>query len=233
MTGSRFVALSALLLAACSSSPAPKPENDSESLLLADSTATAKAAPAPPPEPTAAPSADAAPAPSASAAAAPSTPPSSGRPPLIFSHSEKISNTFGASPAAKLELGGEGAVMRIPEFALTETVNVVFALDKKAATNRKKKGAEGPIYRLTGQRPPAEEPAAIATEMAFELKLPAGKLTSPSLAVGEPAKDDKGRETIAWTIVAPKKVEGGFAFFDLKGFTDATLQLTSEAPAAK
>jgi hypothetical protein len=233
MIRSSLVALFALSLTACSSTPAPTTEAESDPLALTDVPTTAKPAAAlPTAEPTAAPTTAPTSEPTAAPTAAPSTPPSSGRPPLLFSHSEKIANTFGASPAAKLELGSEGAVMRIPEYALRDTVNVVFALDKKPALNRKKKGGEGALYRLTGQRPPAEEAATVATDMAFELKLPVGKLTSPNLAVGEPKKDDKGRDTIGWTIVAPKKVEGGFAYFDLKSFTDASLQLTSEAPSA-
>jgi hypothetical protein len=232
MNRSPLVALVAFALAACTPAPQPQKEPDPlDGLPMSDSTAKATAAPPPvEPAPTAAPTATA--TATATAAAAPSTPTPSGRPWSSFTNAEKIASTFGSSPPAKLELGKEGAVLRIPEFALRDPVNLTFELVKKLDAGRKAKGGQGASYHLLGQRPPAEEAATVTTESPLELRLPLGKLTTANLAIGEAMKDDKGRPGIKWTVIAPKKTEGGLAYFDLSTFTDATLQLTSDPPSA-
>ena len=212
--------LASALLAGCSS---PTPEPKAEPVVTAE----------PPPAHTADPEASAsAPAPSASAVdTAPSTPKPSGRPGVSFSNAEKITNTFGASPSAKLELGTEGATLRIPEYALGEGgVLLTFMIDKKA---KKAKGGAGAIYRLQGQIPPAESFATITSKgPAFVLRLPTAKVGSPNLAIGETATDPKGKETLTWRVVAPAKTEEGFATFEITTFTNATLQVTSDAPTS-
>ncbi len=213
-----IVLLASWLLGACSA-PTPEPKAEPET------TATPPAHTAEP-EPTA--SAEA-PVPSASAEG-PSTPKPSGRPGVSFSNAEKITNTFGASPSAKLELGTEGASMRIPEFALSEGggILITFMIDKKA---KKAKSGAGTIYRLQGQIPPAESFSTITTKgPTFVLRLPTAKIASPNLAIGETATDAKGKETLTWKIIAPAKTEEGFATFELSTFTNAILQITSDAP---
>ncbi len=83
------------------------------------------------------------------------TPPPSGRPPLVLEKTDKITDTFGATPAAKLVLKNEGGWFRIPEHALSDGLLITFMLDKKAP--KKAKGGVGSIYRLNAQLPPAEE----------------------------------------------------------------------------
>jgi hypothetical protein len=147
---------------------------------------------------------------------------------LIVSGTEKVSDSFGATPAAKLELGKEGAFFRIPEYALGDGMLITFAFDKKG---KKTKGAAGSIYRLTAQQPPAEEARTCTSKgPAFLLRLPDAKLSPANLAIGEPKKDDKGKDTIEWKVVAPKATEPGFVTFELTEFTNAYLHVTSEAP---
>lgn len=224
-TRRRFHSLSTLTLASAlfvgCSSPTPEPKAQPE--------ATAEPMPAHTSEPDS--SATAAPTASAADTGAPSTPKPSGRPGVSFSNAEKITNTFGASPAAKLELGTEGATMRIPEFALGESgVLLTFMIDKKG---KKAKGGAGAIYRLQGQIPPAESFSTIQSKgPAFILRLPTAKVGSPNLAIGETATDAKGKETLTWRVVAPTKSEDGFATFEITTFTNATLQITSDGPSS-
>lgn len=223
-TRNRFQATFLLLVAgatagACSSTPEPKPEPE----------ATVAPPPEPKPEPETTASAEV-PMASASAPAAPSVPPPSGRPGVSFSNPEKISNTFGASPVAKLELGTEGATMRIPEHALSESggVLITFMIDKKA---KKAKGGAGVVYRLQGQLPPAESFSTVTTRgPTFVLRLPTAKVASPNLAIGETTTDAKGKEALTWKVIAPTKTEDGFATFELSSFTNAMLQITSDSP---
>src|SRR5689334_12135084 len=107
--GRRFVfAVSLLSLAACGGDPPPP----------AEAPPAPTPAPAPAPEP--APSSSAAPAPSGSAAAEAPKSTGSGRPPILKTSESEITDTFGSSPAARLELGDkEIATLRIPENALS------------------------------------------------------------------------------------------------------------------
>jgi len=212
------VSVGAIVAAGCSSTP--KPQDDA--VLTPAPVKTAEPMPEPTVEPTAEPTADAAPA--------STLPPPSGRTPLIESKPETITGSFGATPAAKLELTKEGAVFRIPEYALNEGLMITFTLDKKG---KKAKGGAGSIYRLTAQLPPAEEARTVATRgPMFTLVLPKGTVAAPNLAMGEQKKDDKGKDIVEWTVIAPKSTDDKTATFELGGFTNTFLQITSEAPTA-
>jgi hypothetical protein len=216
-----FGFVSTVALAACASSSQPQAEPE----VTAD---VATAAPTSEPEP--APTATATATAEASAAPTSDKPVPSGRPPVSYSNAEKITETFGATPAAKLELGKEGVILRIPEFALSDGVLLTFMIDKKA---KKAKGGAGGIYHLFAQMPPSEDFRTVTTKgPKFELKLPSAKVASPNLAIGEIKKDDKGKETIEWKVLAPTKKDDTSATFELDGFTNAYLQVTSEAPSS-
>lgn len=201
-------------LAACGAPPPPPPPPP-------------VAAPEPPPPPPPAPE------PTAEEPAPPpepesTTPKPSGRPPVVVMGAEKVADTFGATPSAKLELGNEGANFRIPEYALGDGVLITFSLDKKG---KKTKGAAGQIYRLMAQQPPSEEARTITTKGGpFTLRLPDAKLSPANLAIGEPKKDDKGRDTVEWKIIAPKSTEPGFVIFEINEFTNPYMHVTSEPP---
>jgi hypothetical protein len=195
-------------------------------MITAEPVMTAAPIAMPTAEPTAEPTASA----TAEAPPASTLPPPSGRPPLIESKPESITGSFGATPAAKLELTKEGAVFRIPEYALGEGLSITFMIDKKG---KKAKGGAGSIYRIMAQQPPAEEAKTVTTKgPMFTLMLPKGTVASPNLAVGEQKKDDKGKDIVEWTVIAPKSTDDKTATFELGGFTNAFLQITSEAPAA-
>ncbi|MBL8742789.1 MAG: hypothetical protein JNK04_16890 [Myxococcales bacterium] len=211
----------AAALAACAASTPTQTEPTAEATAVPEVTA----------EPTSVPSSEPTASATATAEAPPAStlPPPSGRPPLLVEKTDKITDTFGATPAAKLVLKNEGGWFRIPEHALNEGILVTFMIDKKAP--KKAKGGAGSIYRLNAQVPPAEESRTITSRgPAFELRLPTAKVASPNLAVGEAGKDDKGKDTIVWKVIAPKKTEEGFATFELTAFTNPILQITNEAP---
>lgn len=214
-----FGFVSCVALAACSSSGSQPAQPEPE--VTAATTSVPTSEPEPIPTATATATADAAPT--------STTPQSSGRPPVSYSNAEKITETFGATPAAKLELGKEGVILRIPEFALGDGVLLTFMIDKKA---KKAKGGAGGIYHLFAQMPPSEDFKSVTTKgPKFELKLPSAKVASPNLAIGEIKKDDKGKEAIEWKIIAPTKKDDTSATFELDGFTNAYLQITSDAPS--
>lgn len=188
---------------------------------------------APDPVVTAQPTADVEPTtqPSASVDTPPAStlPPPSGRPPVVFEKADKVSGSFGATPAAKLVTTAEKAVFRIPEYALGDSYLITFMLDKKAA--KKAKGGVGSVYRIQAQVPPAEDFSTVVSRgPKFQVHLPAGKVASPNLAIGETKKDDKGKESIEWKVIAPLKIEDGLAVFEIEGFANSMLQITSEAP---
>lgn len=218
-----FAALSLFAsAAACSSTPK---ENEPETTATPDTTAvpTTEATSAPTAEPTTQPSA------SASTPPASTTPPSSGRPPMTSEGKEKVSGTFGATPAAKLTITTDSSVFRIPEYALGDGINITFMLDKKPP--KKAKGGAGNVWRVQAQKPPAEETTLVTSNgPKFILRLPTAKVGSPNLAVGEIGKDDKGKETVTWKVVAPAKTEEGFATFEIAEIGNTLLQITSEAP---
>ena len=112
--------------------------------------------------------------------------------------------------------------------ALPFAVLITFSLDKKG---KKTKGAAGQIYRLMAQQPPSEEARTITTKGGpFTLRLPDAKLSPANLAIGEPKKDDKGRDTVEWKIIAPKSTEPGFVIFEINEFTNPYMHVTSEPP---
>jgi hypothetical protein len=186
--------------------------------------------PEPTPEPVAAeepPAEEPPPAEPASTERAPS-----GRPPLFFMNSTKITEQVGETPAAKFELGGaEGASFRIPEYALRNGILVTFMVDKKA---KRHKGAAGETYRLQAQIPPsADFSTVVSNGPMFELRLPKPGAAA-NLAIAEIKVDDAGKESMTWKVIAAKKVDDGAktALFEISGFTNAVLHLTTEAPSS-
>ena len=61
---------------------------------------------------------------------------------------------------------------------------------------------------------------------------PARNKKDANLAIGKIVTDDKGREKIEWTIVAPVKIDdvAGTAHFELKSLPNAFLHVTTKAP---
>jgi hypothetical protein len=209
----------ALLLAACGGEPAPAPPPQP--------TETASAAPAPPPEPSAAPKA------SASASAAPATPPpkqSSGRPAVMKSDSKEITDSFGTSPGAKLELGDkEIATMRIPEGALKQATNIPFKIDGRGKSTGP---VVGKIYYVLAAYPPASTPETVESGGdPFVFEMPAGAKKDANLAIG--VEDDKGK--VKWTIVAPKRIDDArnVAVFELGTLHSGWMHVTTKKPDAK
>jgi hypothetical protein len=217
----RFRLVSVFVLVACSSNK-PEPQIEPEPTAPLD---TAPPVAEPDPVPTATASADAPPV-----APTSDKPQPSGRPPVSYSNAEKITETFGATPAAKLELGKEGTILRIPEFALSDGVLLTFMVDKKG---KKAKGGAGTIFHLFAQMPPSEAFKPVSTKgPKFELTLNNAKVANPNLAIGEIKQDDKGKEVIEWKVIAPAKKDDKSATFELTDFTNAYLQITSEAPTS-
>lgn len=210
----------ALILAACGGEPAPAaPPQPTE---------TPSAAPAPPPAPTA----EATAAPSASASAKPEAPPpkqSSGRPAVMKSDPKEITDSFGTTPGAKLELGEKDiATLRIPEGALRQATNITFKIDARGKAH----GATvGKIYHILANYPPATTPENIeSTGDPFVLELPAGAKKDANLAIG--TEDEKGK--VKWTVVAPKRIDDArnMAIFELPMLHTGWLHVTTKAPTA-
>jgi hypothetical protein len=199
----------------------------------------------PPPQPTEAPAAAPAPAPSespsaaaaagalsaaASAAAAPPKQQGSGRPAVLKSDPTEVTDTFGSSPGAKIELGDkEIATLRIQEQTLGQATNITFKLDPKGKAG----GAQvGKIYRIIPVLPPDSKPTKVASNNGtpFELALPAGNKKDANLAIGTIELDDKGREKIKWQVIAPKRIDdvGGIAHFELLELNDSFLHVTTK-----
>ncbi len=154
----------------------------------------------------------------------------SGRPPLFFPNPTKITEQVGETPAAKFEVGGnEGAYLKVPEYAIRTAVLLTFMIDKKA---KRHKGAVGETYRIQAQIPPSAEFSSVESGgPMFEVKLPKNG-PAANLAIGETKVDGAGKETTTWKVIAPKKVDDAAkaAIFEIAGFTNATLHLTTEAP---
>lgn len=170
---------------------------------------------------------------SASAAVDAGPPPkaSSGRPPILKTDPQEITDTFGYSPAAKLEIGEKDfAIFKIPENALTRATNVTFKLDPKG----KSLGPPiGKIYRLTAIIPPNQEANPITTNgPPFELTLPAGAKKDANLAIGEVVSDGKGHDKLVWKVVAPVKIDDSTnsARFELQTISDMWLHVTTKPP---
>lgn len=225
--GSTPIVLAALFIGCGGGEPAPAVPPPAPS-----------AAPSPPPEPSASASAAAeAPAPSASASAsaAPAKPQSSGRPAVLKSDPTSITDGFGSSPGAKIEIGegNEIATLRIQENTLGQLTNVTFKIDAKGKAN----GATGgKIYHLTPVIPPDGKPVTVPSNNGtpFDLSLPGGGKRGVNLAIGSIETDDSGREKIKWQVIAPKRVDEGMgvAYFELPELKDAYMHVTSKAPTA-
>jgi len=205
----------------------PPPQPTGEPTATATSVPTAAPTAAPTAEPTAAPSASA----SATAEAPADRPKSAGRPPVLLADPKSITDTFGFSPGAKLELGDkEIATLRIPEGAFTVATNVTFALDTKCKTTGL---VFGKLYKITPAIPPASTPASVTSNNGapFALTMPTGKKKDLNLAIGTFVKDAKGNDTFQWKIVAAKKSDdaAGTAEFHLETLPDGCLHLTNKA----
>ncbi len=237
MLTSRSFLFSALFLAAplaavaCSDTPSASapPQGTGETATptataTAEPTATATAtATAAMPEPTA----------TATASAAADKPKPSGRPPVLLADAKTITDTFGFSPGAKLELGDkEIATLRIPEGAFTAATNVTFELDQKCKTSGL---VFGRVYKITPTIPPATTPAAVLSNNGapFTLILPTAKKKDLNLAIGTFGKDAKGNDNMTWKVYAPKKADEatGTAEFHLDTLPDGCLHLTTKAPS--
>jgi hypothetical protein len=216
----RLVPVLAVVLAACGGEPAATaPPQPTE-------TPSAAPAPAPEPAPTAAPTA------SAKASATPEAPKpqSSGRPAVLKSDPNEISDTFGSSPASKLELGDgkDIATLRLPEGALRSATNVTFKIDRAGKATG---GQLGKVYRITAVVPPSSTPESFASDgPPFVIELPIGSKKDVNLAVG--VEDDKGK--IKWTISAPARVDDSrsVAIFELATLPSGWLHVTTK-PASK
>jgi hypothetical protein len=220
------------LLVACGGDPKPVETPP------APTDAPSAAPTAPPPAPTETPAASAAPsadaAPSGSPSAAPAPKPSSGRPAVLKSDPQEITDTFGSSPGAKIIIGSGNAAgtFKIPENALRTGTVITVKIDAKA----KATGVPiGKIFHITAFIPPAQQPSNIVTEgPPFELILPAGNKKDANLAIGTVVTDDAGKEKITWQIIAPKRIDdvAGLAYYDLNGFSDTLLHVTTK-PVSK
>lgn len=218
-------ALGAVLFACGETPPPASPDDSSGELPLKASTAKPAALPPPvEPTPTAAPTATAA------ASAAPAAPQNEdSRPPVLKMDATEVTDTFGVSPGAKLEIGPEGekAVFRIPENAFTTGVNVTFKIDPKAKAAG---GLVGKIYKLTSMIPPSGTPEKVATAgRPFLLQLPAGSKKDANLAIGEvtPAK-------INWRVIAPVKIDDAMniATFELTELGEFYVHVTTRPVTA-
>ncbi|MFO0757989.1 MAG: hypothetical protein U0359_15945 [Byssovorax sp.] len=224
-----LLSLSALVaLAACGGDPKPAetPPTPTETPTAAPTAAA--------PAPTDAPVASAAPtaAPSATADAKAPPKPSSGRPAVLKSDPQEVTDTYGSSPGAKIIIGSGNAAgtFKIPENALRTGTVITVKLDAKA----KSTGVPiGKIFHITAFVPPANAPSNIESEgPPFEVILPAGNKKDANLAIGTVVTDDAGKEKITWKIIAPKRIDdaAGLAYYEITGFSDTLLHVTTKPP---
>lgn len=220
-------ALVAALAAACGGEPTPPPatpEPPPAATPAPTPTEAPTAAPeTPPPQPTASASAEAPPPPKASAEE---------RPPVLMSSDKELQSVFTTSPGAKLELGDDSgrAVFRIREGSLGSPHIITFKIDTKG----KSTGVPiGKIYRLLVQIENSPDLPTLETlDKPFEFSFPAGNKKDANLAIGEVKVDDKGREKITWTVVAPEKIDDstGTAFFKIKSIGNFFMHVTAKPP---
>lgn len=149
---------------------------------------------------------------------------------MLKSDPAEISDTFGNSPGAKLELGDKDiATLRIPEFAMPKTANITFKIDARGG---KSGGAQvGKIYHLAVNFPPSA--ALERVESAgdpFVLELPTANKKNVNLAIG--VEDDKAK--VKWTIVAPKRIDESrnVAVFELTTLASGWMHVTTKPVAA-
>src|SRR5262245_59521292 len=219
------------LLGGCSGEPTPPPHPP-------ETTDTAATNATPPPTKSGGAEAEA-PTPSAkpsgsAAAKAPPKPSSGGggTPAVLKQDPSEITDTFGSRPA-KLEIGsGEKDVgtLKLPEGALVQATNVTFKLDPRGKSNGTPLGK---IYHVITVIPPSPTPSAVASNgPPFELVLPAGNKKDANLAIGKTETDDKGREKVKWTVIAPKRIDDltGMAYFELTELGDLFLHVTAKPP---
>lgn len=187
------------------------------------------------PEPTAAPEAPT-PAPTASANPGPAPQPEQSveGPPVLMTNEKELQAVFTTRPGAKLELGDDTgrALFRIREGSLPSAHIITFKIDPKG----KSTGAPiGKIYRLMVQIENSSElPKVETSDKPYEFTFPAGGKKDANLAIGEVTTDDKGREKIVWTVVAPEKIDDatGTAFFKIKAIGNYWLHVTAKPPTA-
>ncbi len=202
-------------------------------------------APTTPPAPTTTPTAEPEKPPTDKTAkpdASPPPPPpaSSERPPVLLSDEKELSAAVSSSPGAKFELGDDTgrAIFRIREGALSSAHIFTFKLEPKGKSTGIPLG--GRIYRLIVQvENSTERPKLDTVDKPFEFTLPTDKKKDVNLAIGEVSVDGKGNEKIAWTVVAPEKIDEsmGTAFFKLNSvgnyYLHATLKAVSPPAPAK
>jgi hypothetical protein len=222
-----------LAAVACSDST-PNPDVAPQPTAAATATPTAEATAAPTGEATAAPTGGATATAAATAAPAPDKPKSSGRPPVLLQDAKSITDTFGYTPGAKLELGEkEIATLRIPEGALGQATNVTFALDTKCKSHGI---VTGKLYKITPTLPPAPTPASVPSNSGtpFVLILPGVKKKDLNLAIGTFTKDAKGGESIQWRVLGPTKADEatGMFEFNMDTLPDGCVHLTNKPPTA-
>lgn len=224
-----------LAAAACSDgtpNPDVAPQPTAQPTAAPTAMPTAEATATPTAEATAEPTAE--PTAAASAAPTPDKTRSSGRPPVLLQDAKSITDTFGYSPGAKLELGEKDLVtLRIPEGALSQATNVTFALDTKCKTTGI---VTGKVYKITPTIPPSPTPASVASSNGapFVLLMPGVKKKDLNLAIGTFTKNDKGVETLQWKVLGPAKTddETGVFEFHLDTLPDGCLHLTNKPPTA-
>jgi hypothetical protein len=209
-------AVAASIVVACGGEPAAvTPPQPSET----PSAAPAPEASAPAEAPTASASAK------ASAAPAPKSS-DSGRPAVLKRDDTEITDTFGSSPASKLELGEKDfATLRLPEGALRTGTLITFKIAKNA---RGIAGLVGKVYEIKNVIPPSNDGQAMESNgPPFVLEMPAGAKKDANLAIGV---EDKGK--YKWTIVAPKRVDDArnVAVFELTTLPSGLLHVTTKAP---
>ncbi|MDC0748985.1 hypothetical protein [Polyangium mundeleinium] len=216
-------ALVAVVAAACGGEQTPppaKPEPPPAATPAPTPTETPTAAPeTPPPQPTASASAEA-------------PKPTEERPPVLMSSDKELQSIFTMSPGAKLELGDDSgrAIFRIREGSLGSPHIITFKLDPKG----KSTGVPiGKIYRLLVQIENSPDLPTLETlDKPFEFSFPAGNKKDANLAIGDVKVDDKGREKITWTVVAPEKIDDstGMAFFKIKSIGNYFMHVTAKPP---
>jgi hypothetical protein len=223
------------LAAVACSDTTPNPDVAPQPTATAAPTAEATAAPTADPTaaPTAAPTAEAT-GTAAASATPPDKPKASGRPPVLLQDPKSITDTFGFSPGAKLELGEkEIATLRIPEGSLSQATNVTFALDTKCKTTGI---VTGKVYKITPTLPPVSTPASVPSNNAapFVMLMPGVKKKDLNLAIGTFAKDAKGNEALQWKVLAPAKTDEATGMFEfhLDALPDGCLHLTNKPPTA-
>lgn len=221
-------AVAGILLLGCGEPARPvNPSSGELPLVVPSGTPAAQPPASAEPEPSAAPTASA----SASAAARPALttaplPEGCSRPPFVKSDEKEVTDTFGSSPCAKIQIGTETefAVLRIPENAFTTGTNVTFKLDPKG----KSTGVViGKIYRLQSIIPPAGEPTKVVSAgPSFEIQLPAGAKKDANLAVGQ-----IGEGKITWKVIAPIKIDDvtNLATYLISELGDLYLHVTTKA----